>query len=154
MPEGLTFFKFWVILLTEVGASTSLLKFEISRRVGNWSLRRSEILEFFLCHLIHTLRRRFGRHDLSGILGADQIEFGERLTVMIRDKQVAYLVPCLVVFEAVALPLRKKLSSLSFLGKERSRCLFEKHENYLTEVIEDLFCSLALPPLLSLPLSF
>ena len=47
LPEGLTFPKFWLILLVEVDASTSLLKFEISRRVGNWSLRRSENSRIF-----------------------------------------------------------------------------------------------------------
>ena len=110
LPEGLTFPKFWLILSVEVDALTSLLKFEISRRVGNCSLRRSEILEFFLCHLIYTLRRRFGWHDLSGILGAAQIEFVERLTAMISGKQVAFLVPHLAVLEEVALPLRKHLA--------------------------------------------
>ena len=47
LPEGLTFSEFWFILLIEVDASTSLLKFEISRRVGNWSLRRSENSRIF-----------------------------------------------------------------------------------------------------------
>ena len=46
-PEGLTFSEFWLILLVEVDALTSLLKFEISRRVGNWSLRRSENSRIF-----------------------------------------------------------------------------------------------------------
>ena len=47
LPEGLTFPKFWLILSVEVDALTSLLKFEISRRVGNWSLRRSENSRIF-----------------------------------------------------------------------------------------------------------
>ena len=109
-PEGLTFPEVWLTLLVEVDALTSLLKFEISRRVGNWSLRRSENSRIFLCHLIYTLRRRFGWHDLSGILGAAQIELVERLTAMISGKQVAVLVPHLAVLEEVALPLRKHLA--------------------------------------------
>ena len=45
--RGLTFPKFWLILSVEVDVSTSLLKFEISRRVGNCSLRRSENSRIF-----------------------------------------------------------------------------------------------------------
>ena len=78
--------------------------------MGNCSLRRSENSRIFLCHLIYTLRRRFGRHDLSGILGAAQIELVERLTAMISGKQVAFLVPHLAILEEVALPLRKHLA--------------------------------------------
>ena len=47
LSEGLTFPEVGLILLVEVDASTSLLKFEISRRVGNWSLRRSENSRIF-----------------------------------------------------------------------------------------------------------
>ena len=69
------------------------------------------MLEFFLCHLIYTLRRRFGWHDLSGILGAAQIELGEYVgTAMISGKQVAFIVPPLAVLKEVALPLRKHLA--------------------------------------------